>query len=576
VSAEQLTLEPRAAAPVNRLVAAVKAAGQDFEWYPTTDAIIAAVIRDVGRSDVPHGSVLDIGAGNGKVLRALRDAKLGYHRDGFRELYAIEKSQPLLQQLDPDVFVVGTEFEEQSLLSKRVDVIFCNPPFSQHDAWAEKIIREAASQVVYLVLPERWDASARIKDALRYREATAKPVGSFDFEDAERQARAKVVLLRIGLERDRHAGDGPDDAFRRRFREQFAGIFEKFGEAKGDAEDDEEQERLRRAYADKRKAKFAQLVVGPSYPEALVNIYNAELAHIERNYQLVADLDADLLREFDISPERIMKCLHARLSGLRSDYWHELFAHLSAVTDRLTSKSRKLLLETLHANVHVDFTLGNIYAVVIWVIKNANRYIDRQLVETYELMVSKANVFLYKSNQRTWRDEQWRYIRHDDEDKPERYALDYRIVTHRAGGVSESSYSFERGLQERGAEFVGDLLTIAKNLGFNTTTFDRRLGWDGRKEWTPGALEEFWFTKNGGEPELIFDVRGFKNGNVHLRLNKRFILALNVEHGRLKGWLRTPAEAAAELEPDAAQFFQANKQLLRSDVPLLTNGEGGQ
>ena len=44
-----------------------------------------------------------------------------------------------------------------------------------------------------------------------------------------------------------------------------------------------------------------------------------------------------------------------------------------------------------------------IYAVIMWVIKNANLYIDSQLLETYELMVAKCNVVLYKSNQRDYR-----------------------------------------------------------------------------------------------------------------------------------------------------------------------------
>lgn len=571
---QQMTLQP---IPVRRLVEQVKDAGEDFEFYPTTDEIIRAMVRDVRVKDRPHGSALDIGAGNGKVLLALRDAKLGYRNDeGFKQLYAIEKSRPLLQQMHEDIFVVGTEFDEQSLFSKRVDLLFCNPPYRHFVRWSEKIIREASAGVVYLVVPERWTASLEIADALKHRDAEAVSIGSFDFMDgADRQARAKVNLLRVDLHQDRHyhgENKEPTDAFKRHFRQAFASLFEKFGEGKAADEDaDAEEERQKQAYTERRKARMAQLVVGPSYPAALVEIYNAELRHIESNYALVSELDADLLREFDISPSRIMRCLHARLTELQADYWRELFGRLSSITDRLTSKSRKQMLETLNSNVNVDFTLDNIFAVVIWVIKNANKMIESQLVETYETMVEKANVFLYKSNKKTFEDDGWRYA-HEIKERQSHYALDYRIVTHRAGGVNAGAYSYDRGLAERGAEFVGDLLTIARNLGFHTTTNDRRLGWDGRKEWQPGATEEFYFANpKAGDHQLIFDVKGFKNGNVHIRFNKRFILALNVEHGRLKGWLRTPREAADELgDPKAAALFQTNKQIMRADVPMLT------
>jgi hypothetical protein len=171
-------MKPTSAA---ELIALVSCAGQDYEFYPTTEEIIAALVRDLKRSrNSPvnysrgYDSVLDIGAGNGKVLTALRE------RAGFTSLHAIEKSMILCEQLDPDILIVGTDFAAQSLLSKHVDVVFCNPPYSAFEAWAEKIIRQSASSIVYLVLPQRWEKSIRIADALRYREAECKVVGDFD------------------------------------------------------------------------------------------------------------------------------------------------------------------------------------------------------------------------------------------------------------------------------------------------------------------------------------------------------------------------------------------------------------
>lgn len=147
-------------------------------------------------------------------------------------------------------------------------------------------------------------------------------------------------------------------------------------------------------------------------------------------------------------------------------------------------------------------------------------------------------------------------------------------MTHRVGGIDQG-YSFERGLAERGRDFLGDLLTLARNLGFSTTTVDPRLSWQGRETWNAGTLEEFYYQNGAGTP-TIFDVRAFKNGNIHLRLNKKFIMALNVEHGRLKGWLRNAREAVEELkDPMAAKYFSANHRLNASE-PFLALERGSK
>jgi hypothetical protein len=116
-------------------------------------------------------------------------------------------------------------------------------------------------------------------------------------------------------------------------------------------------------------------------------------------------------------------------------------------------------------------------------------------------------------------------------------------------------------------------MTIGRNLGFRTEDFQRQcLDYRGRREWRAGENRVFrcinMATKENVE---MFDVKAFKNGNLHLRLNQDFILALNVEHGRLKGWLRTAQEAAEELkDPKAAKYFNSTLKLGGSPTLLLT------
>lgn len=531
----------------------LKDAGQDFEFYPTTNEIIRALAADMKRSSWrgyrrTTTSMLDIGAGNGKVLKAIRAAEVG-----IIDLYAIEKSTILCGQLDAEIFVIGTDFHQQSLLTKTVDVVFCNPPYSEFGAWAVKIIRECAGSVAYLVIPQRWERSTAIADALAYRRTQAEIIGTFDFEDAEdRAARAKVHLLRIDFR------DG-DDAFDRFFAEQFSGLIEKFETPANDNQGGGKGGRNR---------PFHGLVVGADYPDRMVELYLLEMANIQRNYQLVSELDAELLREFEVTPARIMALLKQRLTTLRNDYWHELFSRMRPITERLTSRTRKSLLDTLQRNAHVDFTVANIHAVIVWAIKNANRYIESQLVENYELMVSKANVVLYKSNQRVFVDDGWRYK--SEESQNSHFALDYRIVTHRVGGIKHG-YSWEsrQGLDQRAHEFLGDLITIANNLGFLSSPDVSHINGQG-DDWISGKPRSFYYRTPDDNLEILFEARAFQNGNIHLRLAKKFALALNVEFGRLKGWIHSADEAVTELgDKEAAQFFNKNLRLGGGTTLLL-------
>jgi hypothetical protein len=537
--------------PITKLITSLQDNRQDFEFYPTTAEIIAAVVADLKDEKEERrysrrgcSSILDIGAGNGKVLEALRAADLGLY-----DLYAIEKSPILCGQLDPSIFIIGTDFAEQSLLSKQVDVIFSNPPYSCFEEWAVKIIRQSAAPLVYLVIPVRWEDSVQIKAALEFRGATHTILGEFDFRAAEdRQARARVHLLKVRM------SDEKDDAFDRFFAEQFAPLLTRFEAHKHP--DSEETIPVYKKGGGRRRL-FEGIPVTESYPQEMVALYLQEMSNIERNYQLVADLDAELLREFDVNPEKIISCLKQRLSGLRMDYWTELFSHMRAITDRLTSKSRKNLLDTLHQNVQVDFTVTNISAVLVWAVRNANRYIDTQLIATYGKMIEKANVFLYKSNRRAWVDNRWRY--REEQTENTHFALEYRMVIHQVGGISYSPYSWEQrnGLTESAYEFIGDLLTIANNLGFLCSTSAHA-----HREWTSNGLQTFYFSTPKGQRDVLFEARAFKNGNIHLRLHQSFALALNVEHGRLKGWLNSADEAMTELNDVAAGiYFKTNLQL---------------
>ncbi|TDA63607.1 DUF4942 domain-containing protein [Sulfuricurvum sp. IAE1] len=623
---------------VTQIVDQLKASNEDFEWYPTTREIIEAMYWDIRgeeredesvyRCERKHVSILDIGAGNCKLfstIRAIADEQPDlddyyYHaggsksiRDGYEKrpnqvhiskYMAIEKSQTLIDAMPNDVFVVGTDFNENTLIDKRADIVFCNPPYSQYAQWTERIIKEANADYVYLVIPQRWGKNKSVLQALKARKATVKLVGSFDFLNSEdRKARAKVSLLKVELAvkySKYHDAQAHVDPFDLWFNETFSVEADKAS----DGYETDYTKRQGQKASHKEKVRNA-LVSGRDLVTILVELYNHELEHLIGNYKKVTELDPDILKELGVKVGALKDGLKQKISGLKVLYWEEIFENLEQITSRLTSRSRDSMLKTLMANTSIDFTATNVYSVVIWAIKNANQYFDQQMIEVYDQFISEEGLKFYKSNQHFLKDT-FRYCRSDLDKKGIKYALDYRIVLH---DYPEYWESRDNVLSVKQITRINDLIIVAKNLGFSIDGFmnkvrlgekdfvyfkvpgDRKLTKgtkthlgridevyeqteDNGKKWMQYLIDGQYY--HGSivriEDDIFTTVKGFKNGNVHYQLNQKFIKKLNLEVGRLRGWIKSPAEAAEEFDitaEEANEYWNSNYQMLPSHVGNL-------
>jgi hypothetical protein len=273
------------------LLTQLQAAGEDFEWYPTTDRMIDAAIRAVTDAGDRAGSVLDIGAGDGRVLMRFGAAFES------ADLYGIEKSD-LLRQAQPErVTPVGTDVFEQDLMSLPVDIAWCNPPYSAFETWACRIIDTIHTDRLFLVLPRRWKDSEPIRQALKAREAKATVLLEDDFLDAERRARAVVEILQITFPFREYGGR--QDPFDHWF-DQHIDTFDRQPEVS-----EYEQERT-------DLARLHRLdTIG-----SLVAAYDEDYGRMEEHYKAIFQLDAGILRELGVNKAGVRDGLKKRMRGL--------------------------------------------------------------------------------------------------------------------------------------------------------------------------------------------------------------------------------------------------------------------
>jgi len=520
----------------SQLVLKLKQADQDREFYPTDQPMIDAVKRYIPEN---ADSIMDIGAGDGRVLAGLA------LKCPNAKLYGIELSQILIQAQPENVIPIGTDLHTQNLSCLQVGYIFCNPPYSEFEEWARKIVSEGFAKKAFLIIPMRWKESKVIEQAIKLRGATTRVIFNDDFLHADRPARAIVDIVEVTYPGDKW-GDKVKDPFDIWFDANVA----TFDHA--EFEESENGEDLARKFSNS------------NIPE-MVAAYDDEYSRLQENYRAVFKLDYMILHELGINKEHVRDGLKLKMTGLKTKYWQILFDRLDAITSRLSTASKKKLLTRLTRNTSVAFTESNCYAVILWAIKNANEYFDSQLISLFMDLSQFESVLNYKSNVRAWVNDGWRYG--NSERKNTHYALDYRIVVGQGVAIPRAedyrSWDSFGGLSNRCHELIADVVAVMSNIGFSTHSQSSV-----QRTWIGGQWQD-WYSPDDA---ILFQVKAHMNGNLHFRFAPEAIKALNIEAGRLLKWVRTAEDVVTEMgytPQDAKKYFHSNSHILSSNVKLL-------
>lgn len=514
-----------------RIVNECKSQGQDFEFYPTTDEILSCLVDYFNKQDIDYqkdgiriDSILDLGAGDGRVLEYLEKHinQLDRWRNETikpRTFYAMEKSQPLIKVLSSpskNITLLGTDILEATLIDKRADLVFCNPPYSQFELFTKKILQEANAHCIALVIPQRWKENAELQEIIKDRELKLEILGSFDFENADREARAKVdLLLFVNNQRE-------DIQFSEWLKSHFN---------LGNVIDGYCYEHLEKAKQE-RDERISQALTKHDLVTALLNEYNAEMNKLAKSLQALSCVDKELLMDLNIDGDKLMESIKFKLKHIKNIYWAEIFDKLDSIRDRFTTRYKKAICESVVAENHIDFTRGNIYMILIWLIENANSYIKRGMEGLFDSFSQRGNAMEYKSNQR-WRKDEWRYTNEQLINEPRK--LDYRIVL--------TSFEWK--------ELLNDIRAVALQLGFNVpSTFLPHIRKPHSTYWDDDGFYGNTHTMyyKGDRTEILCEFKPYKNGNIHIKFNKDFFAKFNIAVGKGRGWIKDKSEAKAEFK----------------------------
>ena len=539
----------------------LQAAGQDREYYPTTDEILRCIHADILNSvksedfNFRYGhketvirrevtdyntnkyrvhipSFIDIGAGNGKVIDFMRG-------DDKNEFYIKEKLGIEIADLQADdlirrgIGIIGRDFFDTVLIDKEFSILFSNPPYSCFKEWCNKIFSEARATLIYLVIPERWKDDVEFAGRAR-KKGELSVIGSFDFREADRPARAKVDVIRIYNSQCREQ----KDVFAE-WVENHIGRFEVAEELPEEKQETGQGKEITEHNADT--------------VAVMCESYRADLDEMMGAYLSLAKIDFKLLKQLGIDKNSVILKIKSDIEGLKKRYWLKTFDILEPISKRLTWRTREKLLSEINWFSKLDFTPANIKTIVVWCIENYNKYVKEQLIQAFDDFTAVDGFTAYKSNT-VWHKGTWRY---NNKDVPEKILLDYRIITR----CHIDKYEYKRH-----GNILSDLTTIACNLGFEN---------EGATDFAQDGKQKRCVNKEG---ETVFEYRLYQNGNLHVKIKKELIKAWNLEVGRLKNWLHEPEDVAREFDvsmEDAVQMWnKGSLQLINKSSPLLI-GFGG-
>lgn len=510
----------------------------EADWsicHPTTPKLLDVIRKDIHSDiikvaddgsihhhhmlDYPNPSVLDIGSGNGAALHYLT---AGTH-------YAIENDKELITQLPPSVNLIAGDFGDSNISQQKVDVVYCNPPLIDYEKWAVDVIKKANCKTIYLVLPKHCIDSPLIEEAMAERNLNPVVIhsdGFFHEIDTDSDISTgwiDIVKMTVPPE------TGLSTALE--------AIEHKEGEISFYFQSDRCEDLLTQ--------QLQGCGEGMAYLECLSALCKVDMQEVEVVYQSIYNLSYYTRKEIGISDAQLDKRHEKRQLEVQQRYWGKVFEPILNHFAHKNDTADVLLQLTLS-----PFTASNVLQMSSHLLKQFNHLIDQQITEFFDKFVTEAHVIRYPSNHQEFDYQPWGNDTKQQE-KETAYgpvALLPKILTVKAGGILASEFRPNRhnGLDINAANLINTCLAVGRCLGWTFGEEQDPLKGDGWVSGTPRIFNGMMYPREI-EPEFLdfMTVRAFKNGTVKIQMNPKFLTALNLAVGRIRGWI-TDIKSAKE------------------------------
>ncbi|MDK9793693.1 DUF4942 domain-containing protein [Vibrio sp. D431a] len=543
----------------------IRGSVEDKEFYPTTDEIIEVVKNDIhSKSSYKAISLLDIGAGDGRVLTGVMgddiddcDSRMKYdlnHQRGVNTLYGIEQSSQLTSLWHQNIIPAGTDFFDTDLMLIDARFTFTNPPFSLIEPWIYKVITESNSEFCYIVSPLRWRESETIKDAINKRNAEIESLGIFSFKNGDRPVKEGNDLAELFIVKLGHSDSKSFVAPLKLMLEEM------LGEDRQEIPDHKKypvKTRLQKSIKETSNQDHS-LVKAGDYVEAMVELYEKEKAKIYEAISKLQSIDPSVLSGIGVNIYDATLNMRRELNNLRVSYWKELFQNTRDLGEIIDTDTTYTFSKLFEDQTKLEFNKANIRTVMLWCLRNVRAYCKIQTQKNIETLFTSVNIRAYKSNQSRFIDGDWDYAGHAPRgvshfclNTTKRLIISWYVRRVSDGAISSGKLHYNISNE------LKNLCVIANNIGFPVNNINEISD----QNWESGKVREIFYTdKETGKTKTLFKAKVFKQGTIHLNMDKDFINFLNVEFGRMKGWVTTPKEAAEEMymsEGEAERAFAA-------------------
>lgn len=475
------------------------------DFYPTPAEVIERMLMGV---EIFDKLVLEPSAGSGNIVDAL-------NAQGAREVFACEMNDRLRKTLSGKCTIIGNDFLAVTPDQvSHIDVIVMNPPFSdaeRHILHAYDIAPEGC-EIISLcntqTVQYAWKGSREQVKELIAAHGLSERYGEV-FSTAERRTDCDISCIHLWKPKTgEHEFDDYMDSMSIAFDDTGTGT-------SGIMPYNVIRDTVNR-YVEAVK-RFDATMDANNEINALTDVFGSCPVIFGARWR-------DSRRYNDITRETFKK-------ELQKSAWDYVFRQMNM--DRYVTKSvREDINRYVERQVHVPFTMHNIYRMLDIIVGTNGERMKRTLVEAFDTICSF-------SAENSTAGEKWKT--NSDYMVNRRFIVPYITEYERWG-----SYNAYLSIREYHCPAVEQIEDIIKALCYVTgTPYDRTCSLrdcvnNSHIEWGKWAPMGKYVYRKDQEPEYIpgfFKIRGYKKGTMHFEFLDEDVWAkFNIAVAKIKGW----------------------------------------